>query len=44
MEQMMDISLFECERFFPAFNFVINHGFDAPSALSAIVLNTVGEA
>lgn len=44
MEQLMDIALFEGERFFPAFDFVLNHGKTPQEALESSVLNTVGEA
>jgi hypothetical protein len=44
LEDLVDIALTECERFFPAFNFVIGEGRTAAEAVSAAILDTVGEA
>ena len=44
MEDLMDIALNECERFYPAFQFVIQAGHTAEEAVSAAILDTVAEA
>ena len=44
IEDLVDIALSECERFYPAFQFVIWGGKSAPDAISAALLDTVGEA
>ena len=44
LEDMVDIALTECERFFPAFQFVIWGGKDPGEALNAACIDTVGEA
>jgi len=44
LEDLVDIALFECERFYPAFQFVIRGGKSAAEAVSAAILDTVGEA
>ncbi len=44
MEDLIDISLVECERFYPAFQFVVWGGKSAASAIEASMLETVGEA
>lgn len=44
LEDLVDIALFECERFYPAFQFVIRGGKSAEEAVSAAILDTVGEA
>lgn len=47
MEQVQDLvetALYECERFYPAFQFVIWGGRSAPDAMAAALLETVGEA
>ena len=40
----MNIALSECERFFPAFQFVIWGGKGASEALDASMFETMGEA
>jgi hypothetical protein len=41
---MVDIALTECERFFPAFQFVLWGGKPPAEALEAAMLDCVGEA
>ncbi|HIJ37485.1 MAG TPA: hypothetical protein HPP80_01195 [Rhodospirillaceae bacterium] len=44
IEDLVDIALSECERFYPAFQFVIWGGKSPDEAISAALLDTVGEA
>ena len=44
LEDMVDIAITECERFFPAFQFVLWGGKPPAEALSAAMLDCVGEA
>ncbi len=44
MEDMVDIAISECERFFPAFQFLLWGGKSAREALDAAMLECVGEA
>jgi len=44
IEDLVDIALTECERFYPAFQFVIWGGKSAQEAVAASLLETVGEA
>ena len=44
LEDIVDIALSECERFYPAFQFVIWGGKSARSAIEAALIETVGEA
>mgnify|MGYP001105067495 CR=1 FL=1 len=44
LEDMVDIALAECERFFPAFQFVLWGGRSPSEALAAAMLDCVGEA
>lgn len=44
IEDLMDIAVTECERFYPAFQFVIWGGKSAKEAVAASLLDTVGEA
>ena len=44
LEDMVDIALTECERFFPAFQFVLWGGKSPADALAAAMLDCVGEA
>lgn len=44
LEDLVEIALSECERFYPAFQFVIWGGKSASEAVSAAILDTVGEA
>jgi hypothetical protein len=44
MEDLVDIALSECERYYPAFQFVIWGGKSAQEAVHAAILDTVGEA
>jgi hypothetical protein len=44
LEDMVDIALTECERFFPAFQFVLWGGKSPADALQAAMLDCVGEA
>lgn len=44
LEDMVDIALTECERFFPAFQFVLWGGKKPEDALQAAMLECVGEA
>ncbi|MGE0226283.1 MAG: YbjN domain-containing protein [Acetobacteraceae bacterium] len=44
LEDMVDIAITECERFFPAFQFVLWGGKQPAEALDAAMLECVGEA
>ena len=44
LEDMVDIAITECERFFPAFQFVLWAGKDSRHALSSIMFETEGRA
>lgn len=44
IEDLVDIALTECERYYPAFQFVIWGGKSAQDAMAASLLDTVGEA
>ncbi|MFM2041646.1 MAG: hypothetical protein RLY86_222 [Pseudomonadota bacterium] len=44
VEDLVDIALSECERYYPAFQFVIWGGKTAQEAVTAAILDTVGEA
>jgi hypothetical protein len=44
LEDLVDIARSECERFFPAFQFVLWGGRSPREALEAAMLETVGEA
>ena len=44
LEDLVDIALTECERFFPAFQFVLWGGKSAQEAIQASMLECVGEA
>jgi hypothetical protein len=44
IEDLVDIALSECERFYPAFQFVIWGGKSADEAIAAALLDPVGEA
>ena len=44
LEDMVDIAITECERFYPAFQFVLWGGKSPADALAAAMLECVGEA
>ncbi|MEI6985588.1 MAG: YbjN domain-containing protein [Rhodospirillaceae bacterium] len=44
LEDLVEIALSECERFYPAFQYVIWGGKSPSEAVSAALLETVGEA
>lgn len=44
LEEMIEIALSECERYFPAFQFVIWGGKSPEEAVEAALLDTIGEA
>ena len=44
VEDLVDIAVSECERFYPAFQFVIWGGKDPGEAITAALLETEGEA
>lgn len=44
VQDMIETALYECERFYPAFQFVIWGGQSANDAMAAALLETVGEA
>ncbi|HET8729331.1 MAG TPA: YbjN domain-containing protein [Alphaproteobacteria bacterium] len=44
LEDLVDITLTECERFYPAFQFVVWGGKTAEEAVAAAILDTVAEA
>ncbi|GBR45507.1 hypothetical protein CSR02_05730 [Acetobacter pomorum] len=43
-EDMIDIALAECERFYPAFRFFLHTGLDAKTALATAMIDCQGEA
>ncbi len=44
MEDLMDTAIMECERFYPAFQYVIWGGKSPSDAIAAAMIETVGEA
>ena len=44
MEEMIEVAISECERFYPAFQFVLWGGKSAEEAIAAAMLETQGEA
>ena len=44
LEDLVDIALCECERFYPAFQFVIWAGHSPHDAMSMAIMDTMGEA
>lgn len=44
VEDLLDTALIECERFYPAFQYVVWGGKSAQEALDAALIETVGEA
>ena len=44
IEDLVDISISECERFFPAFQLVVWGGKSAKEAIAAAMIDPVGEA
>lgn len=44
VEDLMDTAILECERFYPAFQYVVWGGKSAPNAVAAALVDTVGEA
>ncbi|MFI4986021.1 MAG: YbjN domain-containing protein [Alphaproteobacteria bacterium] len=44
LEDLVDIAITECERFYPAFQFVVWGGKTAKEGIGAALLDTVGEA
>jgi hypothetical protein len=44
LEDLVEIALMESERYYPAFQFVISGGKTASEAVTAAILDTVGEA
>lgn len=44
VQDMVETALYECERFYPAFQYVIWGGQSARQAMDAAMLETVGEA
>lgn len=44
VEDLMDVAIGECERFYPAFQFVLWGGKSPEEAMAASMLDTVGEA
>jgi len=44
LEDLLDNAVTECERFYPAFQFVIWGGKSPPEALAAAMIETLGEA
>jgi hypothetical protein len=43
-EELIEIAISECERFFPAFNFVLAEGKSPDEALASSMLEPVGQA
>ena len=44
LEELMELAMSECERYYPAFQFVIWGGRTASDAIASSLLDTVGEA
>jgi len=44
IEDLLDVAVFECERFYPAFQYVIWGGKNASEAIAASMIDPVGEA
>lgn len=44
LEDLVEFAVVECERFYPAFQFVVWGGKNADEAIAAAILDTVGEA
>ncbi len=44
LEDLLDTAVYECERFYPAFQFVIWGGKTAGEAITAAMIETIGEA
>lgn len=44
LEDLMDIALAECERFYPAFQFVLWGGYAPEEAVASALIDTQGEA
>jgi hypothetical protein len=44
VEDLLEVAISECEKFYPAFQFVIWGGKDPQEAMEASVLETIGEA
>lgn len=44
IEDVVDVALSECDRFYPTFQFGLHEGHSASEALAASLLDTVGEA
>ena len=44
IQELVDVALDECDRYYPAFQFVLWGGRRADEAISAALLETVGEA
>lgn len=44
LEDLLDNAVYECERFYPAFQFVIWGGKSAEEAIAAAMIETIGEA
>jgi hypothetical protein len=44
LEDLVDIAISECERFYPAFQFLLWGGRKPDQAIEAALLDTVGEA
>jgi len=44
MEDLVETALHECEKFYPAFQYVIWGGKTANDAIAAAMIETVGEA
>lgn len=44
MEDLVDTAIIECDRFYPAFQYVVWGGKTAADAISASLIETVGEA
>ena len=44
LEDLFEIAVSECERFYPAFHHVVWGGEDASAAVTAAMIDTAGEA
>jgi len=44
VEDLLDVTISECERFYPAFQFLVWGGKSPSEALDAAIIETVGEA
>ena len=44
LQDLIDVALSECERFFPSFNLLTSHDYSVEKALSSVFVTSVGNA